>query len=242
LAGGLLVAILTALACVWGLVRYTRTSPRFAVRTLQIDGAVRRSNDEIARLCGLSLGQNIFSIDLETGRNAILGDPWIERATVTRRLPGTVQIEIVEREATALVAVGAELYLSTRQGELFKKPEEGDPVDLPVVTGCKPEDVAKDRATAVSTIKRALDLVADYERTLMARTLPVQEVHVDDDGALVLSVGKSPILLHLGKGPYRQPLEQVTRVMNEIANRRAEASNVFVDNDAHPERVVVRMR
>jgi len=242
LVAGLLVAILTALACVWGLVRYTRTSPRFAVRAIQIEGGARRSHDEIAHLAGLAVGQNIFSIDLESGRNAILGDPWIEKVTVTRKLPGTIQIDVVEREAAALVAVGSDLYLSTRQGELFKKPDDGDPFDLPVVTGCKPDDVAKDRAAAVLTIKRALDLVADYERTALARTLPVQEAHLDDDGALVLAVGKTPILLHMGKGPYRQALEQVTRVMNEIATRRAEASNVFVDNEAHPERVVVRMR
>jgi cell division protein FtsQ len=30
--------------------------------------------------------------------------------------------------------------------------------------------------------------------------------------------------------------------LNELARRKANASVVFLDNDAHPERVVVRMR
>jgi cell division protein FtsQ len=227
---------------VWGLVRYTRTSPRFAVRTIVVEGTTRRSAEDIAKVAGFAVGQNIFNLPLESGRSAILSDPWIERATVTRRLPSTIHVDVVEREAAALVALGADLYLSTRQGELFKKPEEGDPYDLPVVTGCKPDDVVKDRAAAMATIKHALDVAADYELTPLARSLPVQEVHLTDEGGLVLSVGKNAVLLHLGKGPYRQPLEQVTRVMNELASRRAEASNVFADNEAHPERVVVRMR
>jgi cell division protein FtsQ len=55
-------------------------------------------------------------------------------------------------------------------------------------------------------------------------------------------VGKDPIALHLGKGPHRQSLEQATRVISELATQRAQASIVFLDNEAHPERVVVRMR
>ncbi len=149
---------------------------------------------------------------------------------------------MIEREAAALVAVGPDLYLSTRQGELFKKPEPGDPHDLPVVTGTHPEDVVKDRRGAVAMIKKALDLAFEYERMGAAKSLPLQEVHLEDDGALVLEVGKEPISLRLGRGPYRQTLEQASRVIGELAGRHAQASVVFLDNDAHPERVVVRMR
>jgi cell division protein FtsQ len=212
------------------------------VRFLQVEGNSHRSPEEVARFAGVVRGQNIFTVDLEAARSGVLNDPWIEQASLRRRLPQTISIEVVEREAAALVSVGPDLYLSTRQGELFKKPEPGDPYDLPVVTGTHPEDIAKDRPGAVSTIKRALDLVADYEHTGPAKSLPVQEVHLEDDGGIVLAVGRDPIQLRLGKGPYRQPIEQATRVLGELQNRRAQASIIFLDNDAHPERVVVRMR
>jgi len=91
-------------------------------------------------------------------------------------------------------------------------------------------------------IKKALDLVSDYEHVGAAKQLPVQEVHIEDDGALVLSVGKDAIALRFGKGPYRQSIDQASRVLGELAGRRAQASVVFLDNEAHPERVVVRMR
>ena len=61
-----------------------------------------------------------------------------------RKLPSTIVIDVVEREAAALVSVGSDLYLSTRQGDLFKKPEPGDPYDLPVISGTHTEDVVKD--------------------------------------------------------------------------------------------------
>jgi cell division protein FtsQ len=241
-AAGILVTIAAALVCVWGMLRYTRTSPRFAVRNIQVQGSSHRSPDDIARLGGIVKGENVFTMDLEAAKVGILADPWIEQASVHRKLPATIQVEVVEREAAALVAVGPDLYLSTRQGELFKKPEPGDPFDLPVITGTKSEDILKDRAGAVAMIKKGLDLAADYEHIGPAKQLPVQEVHIEDDGALVLSVGKDAVALRFGKGPYRQSLEQASRVLGELAGRRAQAAVVFLDNEAHPERVVVRMR
>ncbi|HMI86158.1 MAG TPA: FtsQ-type POTRA domain-containing protein [Polyangiaceae bacterium] len=242
LTAGVLVTVGAALLCVWGLVRYTRTSPRFSVKTVQVQGSSHRSPEDIARAGGIAPEQNIFATDLEVAEARLLGDPWIERVSLRRKLPATIMVDVVEREAHALVAIGADLYVATRQGELFKKYETGDPYDLPVVSGIRAEEVAEDRAAAVALIRRALDLVADYDHTAPAKSHPVQEAHLEDDGAIVLVVGKDATALHLGRGPFRQSLEQASRVLAEIQNRRGQASVVFLDNDAHPERVVVRMR
>jgi cell division protein FtsQ len=94
----------------------------------------------------------------------------------------------------------------------------------------------------MGTVRQALDLAAEYERMGPAKTMPVQEVHVADDGGLVLEVGKPPVALYVGKGPFRKPLEQASRVLAEVARRHAQAEVIFADNLAHPERVVVRMR
>jgi cell division protein FtsQ len=241
-AASIIATMATALACVWGLVRYTRTSPRFAVRSVEAHGAIHRSSVDLARLAGISQGQNIFAVDLETARVRILADPWIEQVTVARRLPGSVVLDVVEREASALVAIGAELYVVTRAGEPFKRLEPSDPYDLPIVTGVRADDVAKDRTGMVAAIKRGLDLMAEYERSNAAKTLPVQEVNLSDDGGMSLTVGKEPVVIRFGKGPYRQPIEEASRVLAEVATRRAQPAVVFVDNEAHPERVVVRMR
>jgi cell division protein FtsQ len=48
--------------------------------------------------------------------------------------------------------------------------------------------------------------------------------------------------LHLGAPPYRGKLEQAERVFAELSQRKTEPSIVFLDNEASPERVVIRMR
>ena len=241
-AAGVFVTVAAALLCVWGLVRYTRTSPRFAIRAVSVQGASHRSPEDIARMGGIASEHNIFTTDLEAAQAKLLDDPWIERVSLRRKLPSTVLVDVVEREAHALVAMGADLYLSTLQGELFKKFEPGDPYDLPIVSGVRAENVAEDRGAVVALIRRALDLVADYDHAGPAKAYPVQEAHLEDDGGIVLVVGKDATALHLGRGPYRQSIEQASRVLAELTSRKGQASVVFLDNEAHPERVVVRMR
>src|SRR5207245_9884635 len=59
---GILVTIAAALACVFGMLKYTRTSPRFAVRTVQVQGSSHRSPEDIALLGGIANGQNVFTL------------------------------------------------------------------------------------------------------------------------------------------------------------------------------------
>jgi cell division protein FtsQ len=226
----------------FGLYRYVSTTTRFAVKTITIDGAVRRGQPDIARLAGIEPGRNIFTIDLEAARRGILQDPWIARATVDRRLPGAVLINVAEREATALVALGGSLFLAAPGGDLFKRLEPGDPSDFVVITGAGGEgDMVRDRDGLVSLVRKAQDLIGEYERLGPIKAFPLQEVHLTEEGGVNLNVGREGILLVLGRGPYRSKIERAARVLNEVERRKGQTSVIFLDNDAHPERVVARM-
>lgn len=242
LLAGVMVVLAASVAVAWGARRYIMSSPRFAIRTVLVDGIRRRSADQVASTGGVAVGGNIFALDPEAAGAAIATDPWIERATVTRRLPSTIQIDVIEREARAAAAIGGELYLATREGDLFKRVDQNDPDDLPLVTGISPERVASDRPGVVLSIKRVLDVMDDLDRSGISRRYPVQELHLERDEALVVTIGREAIALHLGHPPFRAKIEQGARVLTEIARRKADASVIFLDNDANPERVVVRMR
>ncbi|WP_438028004.1 cell division protein FtsQ/DivIB [Sorangium sp. So ce233] len=242
LLAGAAVVLVASTAVAWGARRYIVSSPRFAVRTVLVDGVQRRTAEQVASSGGIEVGKNIFTLDLELASASIAADPWIEKATVTRTLPSTVHVNVVEREAQALVAIGGDLYLATRDGELFKELAEEDPVDLPIVTGITGEQVARDRAGVVIAVRRLLDVVEDMARAGIARRYPIQELHIERDGSVVVTIGKEGIALHLGQPPYRDKVGQASRVLTELAQRKASASVIFLDNDAHPERVVVRMK
>jgi len=242
LVAGLTLIVGIATGVVWGARRYVKTSPRFGVSELVTFGGKRRSPDEIAAIAGIAKGQNVFTVDLDRARSRLLQDPWIAEATVQRQLPGTIYMRVTEREAAGMVAMQEGTYLVTREGAIIKRAEPGDPVDVPVVTGVKLQELVDDRDGAMQKIRRALDLASDYDHSPLARRLPAQEVHLEAAGDLTLVVGKTTVLLKMGAPPYRRKIEQAVRVIGELDRRGAKPDAIMLDDEARPDRVVVRMR
>ncbi len=234
----------------WGARRYIKTSPRFAVNEIVTTGAKRRSADDLATTAGIAKGQNIFTVDLDRARGLLTADPWVTDATLARQLPGTIFLRVVEREAAGIVATndgtpsaaGGETYLVTREGAIIKRLEAFDPTDLPVVTGVVLQQLVDDREGATRTIRRALDLASEYDHSPLARRSALEEVHVEPNGEMTLVIGKNAVMLHVGAPPYRRKLEQAVRVVAELDRRGAKADSIMLDNEARPDRVVVRMR
>ncbi len=241
LAGVSLVLAVSG-AVAWAAHRYALTTPRFAIVDAEVDGLRRLSADKVLGLAGIARGDNVFALDVAEAERRLVESPWVAEARITRRLPGQVRVEISEREAGALLAVGEELFLVTRAGQPFKKLETGDPYDLPVVTGVTAAMLARDRERALEGVAEALELIRHYERLPLGAVFPAQEVHLSEGGSATLTVGKQGMALHLGPGPWKQKLLRAARVVERSQARGTLPGMVFLDNDAHPERVVVRMR
>jgi cell division protein FtsQ len=239
--GGVTLVVCVSVAVAWAARRYVTQSPRFAVSEIEVTGQKFRTAELLAEEAGVSKGKNVFSVDLEDARVKLSKDPWIREASLSRRLPGTLSIKVVEREAVALVSLG-ELYLSTRDGEMFKRLETGDPTDFPIITGISADALADDREGVAQSIRRALDLAGDYEHGPLGQKARLQEIHLAKDGTTTLIVGKNGLQLALGDPPFRKKLDQAARVLAELDKRGAKADAIMLDNDARPERVVVRVR
>jgi cell division protein FtsQ len=238
---GVAVVIASSLGVAWAARRHITTSPRFAVSRIDVVGNERRSADAIAAESGIAVGANVFVLDLDGARARLLADPWISEATLARRLPGTILVQITERKPAAIVAMG-DTFLATADGDPFKRLEAGDPTDLPIVTGLREDAYATDREGAMRSVRRAIDLAAEYDRGQLARRSPLEEIHVDSEGAFHLVVGRSAMQLVLGGPPFRRKLDQAARVVAELDKRGSKADAIMLDNDARPERVVVRIR
>jgi len=235
----LVCAISTGVA--WVGRRYLLRSQRFSITEVEVHGEEHRDGAAIAAESGLTVGANIFSVDLDVARARLLGDPWIAEATVVRRLPGTLVVSVSERKPAALVALG-DTFLATDDGTPFERMEPGDAIDLPLVTGVEPAALAQDRAGAVRTIRRAIELAAEFDHGPLAKRFPLQEIHVSPEGTFAIVAGHMATELVLGGPPFRRKLEQAARIVTELDRRGAKAEALLMDNDSRPDRVVVRMR
>lgn len=219
--------------------RWLVTTERFGARDVLVDGLTRTTEAEVLRVAGITPQRNVLSIDAERAAHAIETLPWVSHATVTRRLPGHVEVHVEERRAVALVAAGGQ-YLTDADGVLFKRETDGDPNDMPVITGIGREDFERDPDVAQEWVRDALALLSDVSASALDPRMRVEELHRDPTGELSLTV--DGCYVWLGRGPYRAKLTRLRVVLAELRRRGIDAAEVHLESDRHPERVTVRPR
>jgi cell division protein FtsQ len=242
--GGQVVLVgLVLAALVWlgdQSVQYAHSANAFAIGEIIVEGNHQLEDIEVRRAAGLHVGSNIFEISNEDARNHLLQHPWIEEASVVRKLPGRIRIEVAERQPVALVALD-QLYLVSHEGAVFKRLGVDDPVDLPVITGIASERFYDDLDYRTAILLRSMAVLQDYEGAGLAKREPVSEIHFEGVHGIELFVGNDGMNVRLGNGQHRQKLRRLRQVLERLAREKTRPSYVYLDNVRSPERVTVRL-
>jgi len=218
------------------------TSPRFAIESISVGGNRALDRQAVTRAMGLAGGENIFGVDLDQLERALEANPWVIEATVQRRLPDELRVDLVERAAVGVAEIGS-LYLVDRDGCAFKVAavDRGEGVGLPVVTGIERAAYTADVGRACTRIRTALDVHARYSAAT-ARP-PVGEINTSEHHGVTLYTRDGAIEIRLGKGTTSQLARRLTAFDAAwsalSAEERQTARVIHVNRDTTPQRVSV---
>ncbi len=79
----------------------------FSLKKIVVSPCKRLSKDEIIKQSGISLGENIFAINLFKVKKRLISHEWIKDASIERKLPSEIIINIREQHPLAVVMVGS---------------------------------------------------------------------------------------------------------------------------------------
>ena len=118
----ILVSVLVALVAIFGGYGLTR-SPALDLDRVAITGTQQTDPAAIETASGLVRGHALTDLRLDIARRQIEALPWVDRARLARRWPGTVAIAIVERVPVAAVTgTDGELAIVDRGGRVLARP------------------------------------------------------------------------------------------------------------------------
>lgn len=116
---------------------FLMTSSLFNIKTINVIGNSRVSQQEIIRLSGLSYQQNVFRINSKETMKSIFQSPYIEKIKIRRGLPNIINIDIIEREPLVLVPyVGSYLFVDSK-GIVVEINSSIADMKLPIIKGLK---------------------------------------------------------------------------------------------------------
>ncbi|HEX5660676.1 MAG TPA: FtsQ-type POTRA domain-containing protein [Polyangiales bacterium] len=255
---GLLAIVAAALGVAHFVKRHLTTAPAFAIDNIEVKGLARIQKDELLAAAALAPGQNIFAQSPEQLQGKLAQHPWIVSASVARELPSKIAITVRERDPVALMVVEAcapskseddpgcdeasSLYLISEDATMFKRLGGADPVDLPVITGLTRPRMATEPELAQRVLETSITLMRAYRDSGLWQQLPLGELHLEANDGLALYVGEDLTYVRLGSAPYDAKLKRLKKVFERLSAENARAEYVYLDNEARPDRVAVKLR
>ncbi|MEO1193480.1 MAG: cell division protein FtsQ/DivIB [Pseudomonadota bacterium] len=107
----------------------------FAVTSIQVLGRSESKGGEILEALEMERGDPILRFDPQEARDRIEALPWVESASVQRRLPGLIRVEIAERRPAALWQLGGVWSVIDKEGTVIEGASAGAFPALPKVVG-----------------------------------------------------------------------------------------------------------
>jgi cell division protein FtsQ len=231
-----------AIALVVGYGGYLGVTAIAASQTLQVShlvvrGHQRMSTGEVLALVDGLRGENILAIRIGDWQQKLLASPWVERATIRRVLPATLEIMIHERVPIGIGRLGTSLYLIDVNGVIVDEygPAYAD-IDLPIIDG-----LAAAPAAGGGLIDTAR---TEFAGRVLAALSPrpelfkrVSQLDVSDLHDAVVILDDDTALLRLGDADFVARLQQYVDLQPALRERLAGIDSVDLRFD---ERLYVR--
>jgi cell division protein FtsQ len=129
----------------------------FTVEDILLTGRERVAAEDILMRLDVNRGIPIFAVSLTDMQQRLSGMPWIRRATVTRRLPQALVVQIEERVPAAMWQYQKKLSLVDAEGKVLTDRNLDAYKSLPLVVGA-------DAAVHVADLLRLLQTEPELAR------------------------------------------------------------------------------
>ncbi len=199
------VGLITWLGVDW----WVRRSPLFAIEDIIVSGCHVLDPQTVILMSGVRQGANIFSVEGEEVKRRVEASPRIKSISLRRRLPRTLLLRVIERQAIYPVAHHPDRALSS--DGLLLPIHEMDPVrKLPAVAG-----IATDRAEIdQGQVACYLQLAHSEQHWMFDR------VDVSHPNDIVGTLVQGSQCVHLGSGNFRAKLMLLEAVVSDLVAER----------------------
>jgi cell division protein FtsQ len=213
---------------------------RLAMIDVQTDGSLLR--DQVLKTAGLREGENIFRINLAQVHRVLQQLPQVDEVEVVRKLPGEIDIRIVERKPIAWITSEKEIsdpfqsevaFLIDARGVLMKErkllPEY---LGLPLITGCTSESLEPGKIVQSVEAKAALELLRLSAASFMQTRFQIREIDLSKGYCLVVT-DKNHTRVTVGFDQLEKQIQRLEQflVYADDSRRDIETVNLMVQRN-----------
>lgn len=203
-------------------------TPLFDVKSVLVQGNQTVLPEKIIELAEIEEGINIFSLDLKECSKKVSLYPYVETATIKRKLPNKVVIKVVERVAVGVI-VTSEGYIQVDETGIMLafQPSLGN-YNLPVISGIDLGEIpAPGQVIVNENFNQALKIIASCSPQLLSN---IAELNVGEKD-YVLAYTNQGVEIRLGdETNIEARMQDLNDILQEIVVKKiAEQDIQYID-------------
>lgn len=158
---------------------YLINSDLWLLKTITVTGNKHIAADKVSALAGLDENTNLMRISKEDIEARIKRDPWIAEASVTRDLPSSLNVSIIERKPFARVKQRGKLYTLDRRGYVIEAVSDATSDTIPVINEIRTGRLEVGRRAKTKLLRNALKSLASISTELRDRVIWISVPSLD---------------------------------------------------------------
>ena len=216
------------LICI-GTVIFAMISPIFNIENIEVKGNSKIASQTIISLSNIKEGSNIFRNSKKDIIKRVKENPYINNATVKRRLPGTLEITVEERIiAYQVKVIDSYVYLDYQGYILEISPEDGK---VPRIIG-----LTTDIDTLLNEKRIMNDDINSFEALLkIMNAAKNSDIYKDiaiiriENEKFILELNKDNKIVYLGDGT--DLANKVAYLKAILENEKGKKGKIFINGD-----------
>ncbi len=216
----------------------------FALRTVDVSGASRASEDRIKNIVQRAAGPaGVWRTDLDAVRAELERQPWVRAAAVARVLPSGMRVRITERVPRVVVRTSAgRLTWVDDDGVIVGSVAPTDQMPAFFLHGWDEAETSAARAENRQRVVKFLEL--QHEWTTAGIAERVSEINLDDpqDVRVQLAGADSQVEVRLGRDDLTKRLRQSLQALDEQRQTPRGALISYIDMTQGKRAVIGFMR
>ncbi len=200
-------------------VKWLHRAPEYVVKEIHVEGAALFTPEEILEEAGLEPGLPILDYEIHGARRKLVTNSMIRTASITRRLPNTIVVRIVERVPIAQLSNG---WLV--DGDGFLLTENDSLATLPTIKGVSLKDPKEGTRVEDKKLSAALRIIRLYLASSLPELMQIETVDVHNLRKVRLYPLPGPNTcagahFMLGDGQFGQRLAKLDEILRKQASR-----------------------
>jgi len=185
--------------------------PAFNITSITVENNKNTDAQKIIQLSGIQTGNNIFYVKTSKASDKIMEDPYFTSIKISRKLPSSIVISVVEREAIYYSAKDNKFAVIDKDGILLELKDDISKMKLIKLDGfdMKKSEVGKQ---IVGTDERQLQILKTLAGMTGAKTFMAGVASIDLSNPSAINMYSGQICIKLGT------IDNFEKKLNTAAN------------------------